>query len=952
MHKMKKIITSYLFFQLLLLGSNAQAQLDTLFWFVAPEVIQSHGDRPIVFRFATLNSPANVTISQPANALFTPQTIILAANSAQTIDLTTWIDMIENKPANQILNFGFKIVSSAPIMAYYEVTPTCNCNPDIFTLKGKNSLGLSFVVPFQNFLSNAYGNARSGFDIVATENNTTVTITPKQDIIGHLATIPFLITLNAGETFSAQALGPAANQHLSGSTVISNRPIAITINDDSMSGGPYGGCADLMGDQIIPNSVLGKEHIAIKGYLNGPDKVYIVASMNNTQITIDGSVVGVLNATEMYVHTLANPTAYITSDKPTHVLHTSGFGCEVGGAILPPIVCTGSNNVAFVRSTSEFFALNILVPSGGENSFILNGSNTNITAANFQVVPGTGGQWMFAQINAGGFIPVQQASRIENQNVKFHMGVIHGGASSGCRYGYFSDFASLQYSIQSQSTLFCSGDTLQLFNDSLPGATYNWSGPNNFNSVGNTLNIPNVQSSNSGNYVISGFLPGACELLADTISVSVINVPNAPVIYNNGPICNGDTLIFWTDENNTYEYLWTDTFGNSFTNDTIWTTQTQNTVFPINLTVNIGACISEQSTNTAIIFNNPTINYIGDTAICGNSVNLSSTNTIDPLDQINQISWIDLDNNNTLLGLGSNIANIQSPINPYHQHQYIVELITENGCLSVDTFLVTFFPYPDLTLNANLLCDGETAVFSSSSNWTSTPPPNTNLTYVFAFGDGQTSTSQNPTHIYTNSGTYLTSITATTNEGCVSSETLEIELISVPIVVPMITTTCGQNANFNLDFNLGNYELDSLIWTIPSIFSSSSINFNHQFVNAGNYNGNIQLFGGNNCDYSIPFNFTIIPSITIDKLLIPNIITPNNDQKNDFWEIDQLFKNCTEFDLTILNRWGNVVFETKNGSTPFSGFDLSGEKLTPGVYFYKLTTNENTLTGHISIVYD
>ena len=46
---------------------NSFAQLDTLFWFVAPEVAQNHGDRPIVFRFASLNTPAVVTISQPAN---------------------------------------------------------------------------------------------------------------------------------------------------------------------------------------------------------------------------------------------------------------------------------------------------------------------------------------------------------------------------------------------------------------------------------------------------------------------------------------------------------------------------------------------------------------------------------------------------------------------------------------------------------------------------------------------------------------------------------------------------------------------------------------------------------------------------------------------------------------------------------------------------------------------
>jgi gliding motility-associated-like protein len=933
---------------ILSIGKNLNAQLDTLFWFVAPEVIQSHGDRPVVFRFATLNEPADVTISQPANALFPPQTINLAANSAQTIDLTTWIDMVENKPADQILNYGFKIVSSAPIMAYYEVTPSCNCNPDIFTLKGKNSLGLSFVVPFQNFLNNAYVDAKSGFDIVATENNTNITIIPKQDIVGHLASIPFVITLDAGETYSAQAFSTAANLHLSGSTVSSNRPIAITINDDSMS---YGGCVDLMGDQIIPNSVLGKEHIAIKGYLNGPDKVYIVASMNNTQITIDGTFVGVINATEMYVHTLANPTAYIISDKPTHVLHTSGFGCEVGGAILPPIVCTGSNNVAFVRSTGEFFALNILVPSGGENSFILNGSTTTITAADFQVVPGTAGQWMFAQINAGAFIPVQQASRIENSNVKFHMGVIHGGASSGCRYGYFSDFASLQYSIQSESTTFCSGDTLQLFNDSLPGATYNWSGPNNFNIVGNTLNIPNIQSSNSGNYLISGYLPGSCELLPDTIMITVIEIPSPPVIFNNGPICNGDTLTFWTNENSNYQYLWTDSFGNTYNNDTIWTTQTQNSLFPVNLTVNIGECISEQSLNTAIIYDNPIINYSGDTEVCGNTIDFSATFSIDPLDQFNQITWFDNDNNNTVLGLGVNLNNVTSLIEPFHQNNYVVEIMTQTGCSNSDTFQISYFPIPELTLNANLLCDGESAVFSSSSSWPNTPPPNTNLTYTMSFGDGQTSPLQNTNHIYANAGTYLTSITATTSEGCVSSEALEIEIIAIPIIQPLIDTYCGQKANFNLNFNLGNYQVDSLIWNVPSLILTNNINFEYQFSNAGNYTGNITLFGANNCDYSFPFGFTIIPSITIDELVIPNIITPNNDQKNDFWEIDQLFKNCSEFDLVIMNRWGNVVFETKNGTSPFSGLNESGERLTPGIYFYKLSTEEDVLTGHISIVY-
>ena len=97
----------YLLLFTVFFSAQVNAQLDTLFWFVAPEVAQSHGDRPIVFRFATLATPATITISQPANAGFPTQVINLGANAAQTLDLTPWIDIIENKPANSVLPYGF-----------------------------------------------------------------------------------------------------------------------------------------------------------------------------------------------------------------------------------------------------------------------------------------------------------------------------------------------------------------------------------------------------------------------------------------------------------------------------------------------------------------------------------------------------------------------------------------------------------------------------------------------------------------------------------------------------------------------------------------------------------------------------------------------------------------------------------------------------------------------------
>jgi hypothetical protein len=223
----KKILLFSLFF---LQFGISYGQFDTLFYFVCPEAAQSHGDRPVVFRFATLNTPATITISQPANPAFPTQVLNLGVNAAQTLDITPWIDISENKPPNTILNYGYRIHSTAPIMAYYEIVTSCNCNPDIFALKGKNALGTNFIIPAQNYLNNA-SYARSGFDIVATQNNTSITIVPSNNIVGHAAGIPFNIVLNKGETFNAQAVSIAANQHLSGSTVISDKPIAITINE-------------------------------------------------------------------------------------------------------------------------------------------------------------------------------------------------------------------------------------------------------------------------------------------------------------------------------------------------------------------------------------------------------------------------------------------------------------------------------------------------------------------------------------------------------------------------------------------------------------------------------------------------------------------------------------------------------------------------------------------------
>ena len=550
-------------FRMLLLGMAlalapwaAWAQVDTEFWFVAPEVWANHGDSPTLLRFATFDEPAVITVEQPANSSFPTQTLTIAANDVASLNLAPWLSQVENKPANTVLNFGLHISSTSLVEAYYEVNPSNNLNPDIFALKGANALGVDFVVPFQMYLNNGYSQSTSSFDIVATEDSTTVTINPRKAIIGHPANNAFTILLHKGQTWSGRASSVLSSQHPSGTTVTSDKPIAITMSDDSVVGTPYGGCADIMGDQIVPVNIVGTEYIAIRGNLNGPDKVFIVPTVPGTVISLNGNVVATLPSVySMYTHTLTAAAAYYTTSEPVYVLHLTGFGCEVGGALLPPIVCTGSQEVAFVRSTNEFIGLKILVPAGGEDDFSFNGNATNVEASDFNNVPGTAGAWKYANITATSFVPQLQASRLSNSTSQFHLGIVHGGASSGTRYGYFSNYAAQAYVVQVEDNTLCEGQSLNLETNDLIGASYDWTGPGGFTGQGNPLDLGVLDESDNGIYVVSGYV-GACPIANDTLLLTVSPVPDLPEISGDNWLCEGESFSLSTDSVGAVQYGW------------------------------------------------------------------------------------------------------------------------------------------------------------------------------------------------------------------------------------------------------------------------------------------------------------------------------------------------------------------------------------------------------------
>ncbi|WP_146194152.1 T9SS type B sorting domain-containing protein [Brumimicrobium oceani] len=90
------------------------------------------------------------------------------------------------------------------------------------------------------------------------------------------------------------------------------------------------------------------------------------------------------------------------------------------------------------------------------------------------------------------------------------------------------------------------------------------------------------------------------------------------------------------------------------------------------------------------------------------------------------------------------------------------------------------------------------------------------------------------------------------------------------------------------------------------------------------------------CADTVSFTVFISDSLVAS---LPNVFTPNNDGVNDFFNVKVNLP--VSYKLSILNRWGNLVFEnegdlTKGEHKLWNGETKSGEIVTDGTYFYKI----------------
>ncbi|PIY02338.1 MAG: hypothetical protein COZ21_14700, partial [Bacteroidetes bacterium CG_4_10_14_3_um_filter_31_20] len=384
---------------------------------------------------------------------------------------------------------------------------------------------------------------------------------------GHPANIPFTVSLNRGQTYSCGFSGAnfqnPVNQP-SGAAVMSDKPIAITVKEDSKQH-TLNSCYDLIGDQIVPVDIIGTDYIVIKGQLNATagESFFVLATQNNTKVYLDGNPIAVatLFAGQTYFQdNIVNPRYYIQTDKPVYCTQVTGFGCELGSAILPPLNCAGSPSVSFVRSTIEAFYLNIMVKAGSEGNFTLTGGSNPlcITAADFAVVPGTGGVWLstYGKSFTLAEVPQGVAMQLTNSTDVFGMGLINGAAATGCRFGFFSEYVANIYANAGIDQNICSNTTAQLNGSVTGGATtgiWTTSGTGAFIPNATTLNAvytPSTSDTTAGSVTLTLTSSSSCTPVIDQMVLTFYDAPwidagpdqsvcrNNPDIHLDGHIAN------------------------------------------------------------------------------------------------------------------------------------------------------------------------------------------------------------------------------------------------------------------------------------------------------------------------------------------------------------------------------------------------------------------------------
>lgn len=247
-----------------------------------------------------------------------------------------------------------------------------------------------------------------------------------------------------------------------------------------------------------------------------------------------------------------------------------------------------------------------------------------------------------------------------------------------------------------------------------------------------------------------------------------------------------------------------------------------------------------------------------------------------------------------------------------------------------------------------------------------------------------------PLHIAPNDPTWAIGLEAykyyyirvTDNRGCTQLDSVKLKAYPNPVVE--IATNPGDTVylqNPHVTYSFENKSDDTLdisnfYWILNSTYNITSTENEPRFtyVETGDYSTELKIYNPQGCDTSYYKTVKVEPV----KLKIPNVFTPNGDGTNDYFIIsldggndlgggtsgnrgegggnqleyegyEPLNRYYEASELTIFNRWGRIVYHSKDYQNDWDGGDLPD-----GTYFYVLKCHglkqDATYQGSVMII--
>lgn len=272
---------------------------------------------------------------------------------------------------------------------------------------------------------------------------------------------------------------------------------------------------------------------------------------------------------------------------------------------------------------------------------------------------------------------------------------------------------------------------------------------------------------------------------------------------------------------------------------------------------------------------------------------------------------------------------------------YSVTVTNACGASIVDSVEITFNPPPTvlLTSDTNSICVPATIQFLDNSITGNVLDPI--ISWLWNFGDGTTSTLQDPTHTFTTPGTYNVVLTISTFGGCTNnngSAPYVINAYPYPIAAFSVSSTVLDLPYDPLVTDNQSTGATTYQWNFGDGGSSTSFEPTYTYNSVGIYV--IQLIATNTFGCADTAYSSVVTNADV---IFPNVFTPNtgggggggyNIQALDNDVFFPYTSGVIDFKFQIFNRWGELIFESNDVAIGWDGY-YKGQLCQQDVYVWK-----------------